>query len=560
LTQLGALLREHPDLAFFLALALGYLVGRVRFGSFLVGSLTGVLLVAVALGQFSVTIADNVKQVFFLLFLFAIGFRTGPAFFRGLRADGLAQAGLAAVLCVVALLTAILVGRVMGLDPGTAAGLLAGALTESATLGTAGNAVAGLSADPALRAQWAANIPVAFAVSYLVGTVIVTWFLAQIGPRLMRVDLAAECAALERAMAGAVEELDDQSAWRAYDMRAFQVGKGTIADGRLVREVEILPVPRRVFVVRLRRGGDLLDTTPETRLQAEDVVAVHAPRDFMVGQIMPAAREVGDRALLDIPLESVDVYLTARRFAGMRVQALRRDPAMRGAFIDRISRSGQEMPLLAETVVEQGDVITLTGVRHLVTDATRALGSVDKLRDETDLVAVATAIVLGGLVGLPALHLAGIELGLSKSVGVLLGGLVLGWLRSVRPIFARVPEPALWVFESLGLTGFIAVIGFQAGPNFIHGLRGSGISMVFITVVMAIVPHAVGVLAGRHVFRLHPGIVLGVCAGAGTATPALAAVQEVAKSRVPTLGYGVSYAVGNVLLALWGSVIVIAMR
>ena len=560
MTQLGDLLRAHPDLTFFLALALGYLVGQVRFGRFLVGSLTGVLLVAVGLGQFGVSIANDVKQIFFLLFLFAIGFRTGPAFFRGLRADGLAQAGLATVLCVTALLTAIAAGRIMGLDPGTAAGLLAGALTESATLGTASNTVAGLSADPALRAQWAANIPVAFAVSYLVGTVVVTWFLAQIGPRLMGVDIATECAALEREMAGALAENADQSAWRAYEMRAFLVGDGTVADDGLVRDIEILPTPRRVFIVRLRRGGDLLDTTPETRLQTGDVIAVHAPRDFMVGHIVPAAREVEDRALLDIPLESADVYLTARRFAGMSVQALRRDPAMRGAFIDRIARSGQELPLLAETVVEQGDVITLTGVRHLMTDAIHALGSVDRLRDETDMVAVASAVVLGGLIGLPALHLAGVELGLSKSVGVLLGGLVLGWLRSVRPIFARVPEPALWLFESLGLTGFIAVVGLQAGPNFIHGLRESGVSMVVLTIVMAIVPHAVGVLAGRHVFRLHPGIVLGVCAGAGTATPALAAVQEVAKSRVPTLGYGVSYAVGNVLLALWGSVIVVAMR
>ena len=71
-----------------------------------------------------------------------------------------------------------------------------------------------------------------------------------------------------------------------------------------------------------------------------------------------------------------------------------------------------------------------------------------------------------------------------------------------------------------------------------------------------LVPHLVGVVVGRWVFKMHPGVLLGVCAGAGTATPALAAIQEAAKSPVPTLGYGVSYAVGNVLLALWGTVIV----
>ena len=122
--------------------------------------------------------------------------------------------------------------------------------------------------------------------------------------------------------------------------------------------------------------------------------------------------------------------------------------------------------------------------------------------------------------------------------------------------FGRVPAPTLWVFESLGLAGFVAVVGLDAGPDFVTGLRTSGLTLVAAGLVTVLVPHAVGVLVGRLVFHMQPGVLLGVCAGAGTATPALAAIQEAAKSSVPTLGYGVSYAVGNVLLALWGTVIV----
>ena len=143
------------------------------------------------------------------------------------------------------------------------------------------------------------------------------------------------------------------------------------------------------------------------------------------------------------------------------------------------------------------------------------------------------------------------------SVGVLLGGLVCGWLRSSWPrFFGRIPGPTLWVFESIGLAGFVAIVGLNAGPDFVVGLRTSGPSLLVAGLLTVLTPHLVGVVVGRWVFKMHPGVLLGVCAGAGTATPALAAIQEAAKSTVPTLGYGVSYAVGNVLIALWGTIIV----
>ena len=185
------------------------------------------------------------------------------------------------------------------------------------------------------------------------------------------------------------------------------------------------------------------------------------------------------------------------------------------------------------------------------------IGVADRATDVTDMLVVATAIVAGALIGLPALHIGSIEIGLSLPVGVLLGGLVCGWLRSVRPRwFGRIPGPTLWVFESIGLTGFVAVVGLNAGPDFVRGVQTSGPSLVVAGALTITIPLLLGVLVGRWLFKMHPGVLLGVCAGACTATPALAAVQETAKSAVPSIGYGVAYAVGNVLLAIWGTVIV----
>jgi putative transport protein len=201
----------------------------------------------------------------------------------------------------------------------------------------------------------------------------------------------------------------------------------------------------------------------------------------------------------------------------------------------------------------------LAGSQKHIEDAVRAVGVPDRPEESTDMVFVSAGIVIGALIGIPALAFGKLELGLSLSVGVLLGGLLWGWFHSMRPMIGRIPTPTLWIFESVGLTGFVAVVGLAAGPDFVKGLQTSGVSLIIAGIVTVIIPHLVGILVGHRLFKMHPGILLGVCAGAGTATPALAAVQEAAKSAVPTLGYGVAYAVGNVLLALWGTVIVVLL-
>jgi putative transport protein len=210
--------------------------------------------------------------------------------------------------------------------------------------------------------------------------------------------------------------------------------------------------------------------------------------------------------------------------------------------------------------VERGDVLRLAGARHNIERVAAQIGIAEWPTAASDMTTVSVAILLGGLIGLPAISLGKLELGLSLFVGVLLGGLVFGWLRSIWRVFGYIPEPALWVFDSFGLTGFLALVGIEAGPDFIRGITESGVSLVVAGIVVTTVPHVVTLLVGRYLFRLHPGILIGVCCGAGTSAPALAAVQEVADSRIPALGYGVGCALGNVILALWGGVIVLLIQ
>jgi putative transport protein len=552
------ILTAHLEIAFFIVLGLGYLLGKIAIGGFKLGAVTGTLIAGVIVGQLGISLPNEVKQCFFLLFLFAIGFRTGPQFFLSLKKDGLLYAALAVIVAITGLVVAYAVARAFKYDPGTAAGLLAGSLTESAAIGTAMDAIARLPAPEAARTAMANHIPVAFAVTYLIGMTGAAWFLSQLAPKIMGVNLADECQKLEAQMQGG--ELTAYKVRRDFEARAFAVDPDTQWVGRSVAELEASAGSARIFVERVRKGPQILDSDGHTMLRAGDVVAIFGPRATIVDVVEAPGRglrEVDDAELLDIPADMVDVVVTNADVHGRTLTELGRETAARGVFLRRLARAGMPMGVLPDTRVQRGDVLTLVGSATGVARAIDYLGVADRATDATDMLVVATGIVAGAMIGLPALRIAGVEIGLSMPVGVLLGGLVCGWLRSLRPRwFGRIPGAVLSVFESIGLTGFVAVVGLNAGPDFVKGLQSSGPSLLLAGALTISAALLVGIVVGRWVFKMHPGVLLGICAGACTATPALAAVQETARSAVPAMGYGVAYAVGNVFLAIWGTVIV----
>jgi putative transport protein len=203
--------------------------------------------------------------------------------------------------------------------------------------------------------------------------------------------------------------------------------------------------------------------------------------------------------------------------------------------------------------------MSLVGAKRDVERAAMKGGYADRPTVTTDMIFVGLGIFLGGLLGLLTITIGGLPITLTVSGGALVMGLVFGWLRSVRPTFGRIPEAAMWVFDTVGLTVFMAVVGLGAGPGFIGGLQKSGISLVFVGLVVAVLPHLTAILFGRYVLKMNPLILLGACSGAGTITAALRSVQDKAESKLPALGYTVPYALGNIILTAWGPVIVAMM-
>ncbi|WP_170117110.1 aspartate-alanine antiporter [Phyllobacterium sophorae] len=554
-------LRTYPEIAIFLSLALGYYFGSFTYKGLGLGAVTATLIAAVIIGQLGITISPPLKATVFLMFLFAVGYGVGPQFVRGIAKDGVPQALFAAIVCVFCLGAPFIAAKVAGYDVGSAAGLYAGSQTISASMGLATDAINRLGLAPEETKRLLDAMPVAYAVTYIFGTVGSAIVLALLGPALLGIDLEAECKRYEEEHGGKKEIGGAGTAWHNYELRAFRVKEDGRVVGLTARQAEALIPGQRVFVERVRRSGKILDATEDTVIQAGDIVAVAGRREVLVSLIGAAAEEVDDRELLAVPVEGVDVLVTSKHADGKTLADLAQLPSARGVFLRRIVRgaTATEIPILPNTKIHRGDILTLVGRTQDTSAAAKALGVADRPSDIADVAFIGAAIAIGALVGAFVYKVGDIPLTLSTSGGALISGLVFGWLRSVHPTFGRIPSSTVWFMNSVGLNIFIAVVGISSGPGFIAGLQQLGFSLFLWGIFATTVPLILAMYVGKYVFRFHPAILLGCCSGARTTTASLGMINDRAKSQIPGLGYTVTYAVGNTLLTVWGMVLVLLM-
>ena len=554
-------LKSYPEIAIFLSLALGYYFGSFTYKGLGIGAVTATLIAAVIIGQLGITVSGPLKPTFFLMFLFAIGYGVGPQFVRGISQDGVPQALFAAVVCFFCLGAAYLGAKLAGYNVGSAAGLYAGSTTISASMGLATDSINRLGLSPEDTKKLLDSMPVAYAVTYIFGTMGSALILALVGPGLLGIDLEAACKRYEEKHGGKKELGGPGTAWHRFELRAFRVRERGPVVGKTVQAAEALFPGDRVFIQRLRRGDEILEATSDLVIQAGDVVALAGRRDVLVNQIGTTAEEVDDRELLAVPTEGVDVYVTSKEVDGKTLFEVAKFPATRGVFLRKITRgaTATDIPILADTRLERGDVVTLVGRTQDVAAATKLLGHPDRATDVADVAFIGAAIAIGALLGAVVYKVGSVPLTLSTSGGALISGLFFGWLRSVRPTFGRIPSSTVWFMNSVGLNVFIAVVGISTGPGFVAGLQQLGFSLFLWGVFVTTVPLILAMYVGKYLFRFDDAILLGACSGARTTTASLGMINDRAKRQIPGLGYTVTYAVGNTLLTIWGMVLVILL-
>lgn len=560
---LGHLFEKYPEMAVYLAIGVGYVIGILKFRGAGLGAVTGSLLGGILVGSFfHVTVSDTAKAILFLLFLFGIGYSVGPSFFRSMKGEGWRWALLGIFIPFVGLLTAYAVARFLKLDLGFAAGLLSGALTESPAIGTASEAIKALAMPDAQKQQLISHIAVADATCYIFGTAGLIWFCSSLAPKLLRINLRDEARQLEADLGIKRTKLGIVPAWQPIGVRAYTIPGGAKVIGKTVAEAEHAVTGGRIFAERIRRNGEIFEPAPATVFQAGDCVALLGRTELLVNMVGIAAPEVADPELLDIPVASFDIYVTSRRLIGKTLQDIAGTvDETRGILLRGITRDSQPIPIGARTTIERGDIVQVTGTEPAVERFAQVTGRILNPIKESDLATLGLAIFVGVLVGaivtVPIGHL---RINLGTSVGTLLAGLLVGWFRSMVPWFGRIPEEAVLFMRSIGLAGFVAMIGLKAGPVFISALREVGYVLLLGGVVVTLMPLVTGLFFGRYVLRLNPVLLLGGLTGAQTMTAGLAAVQEKSESQVAVLGYSGTIAFGHILLTTCGTLIIALLR
>ncbi|MBC3499419.1 aspartate-alanine antiporter [Pseudomonas sp. SWRI100] len=549
-------LRANPEIAVFLAIASGILLGRVRIGSFHLGSVAGALLMGLLIGQIGLQVPHDLKSVFFALFIYAVGFKSGPEFFGSLNRGTLKLVLMSVILCATALAVILAMNVLYDFDAGFTAGLGAGALTDTAIMGTAGSAIAQLPLDAAAKAELNSHMAVAYAITYVFGTVGLIVFVGSLAPRLLGVDLRASAQALERELGIERNEEAISIPYTRIVVRAHRF-TASLAPGLSIADIEARHPS--LTIERVTRAGQHLPRAPALVLANGDILGIYALRDAVSDLHDWIGPEVDNPESLSFPTRSADIVLTNPKLVGHtlhQIKAALTDTERMGCFLTGITRQGLNLPLLPETVLRRGDLISLTGRAASVEALAAQLGRIRELSYRSDIALHALGLVAGSLVGLLSTHIGMIPVELGIGGGVLLAGLLIGWYNSRHPELGAMPAAAQWAFSEFGLTAFGAVVGLLAGPAALFAIKEQGFALLVAGALVTLIPPLVTLFFGRYVLRLHPMILFGALAGAQTEAASMNKIIEQSGSNTPVIGFTVCYAVSNVLLAVCGPIII----
>ena len=545
-----------PEVFLLLAIAIGTILGRQKIRGFSIGTTACILIVAVLIGQLGTfTFPSLLRVILFSLFVFTIGYRSGPEFFASLSFRTLAQVVMALVLGGTGLIIVLIFAHSFKLDPGTASGIAAGALTQSSVIGTASGALAQLGLPADVLKQQEANIAAGYAVTYVLGYILTLLYVPFVAPKLMGIDLKAEAKKLEAELAGGDPPKTENLHYRKFQARAYRVTAGA---GRTVKSIEE-EIGSRTVIERIVRGGIDIEPHLDTVLEANDDIVIAGRTAVIVAARPIIGTEIdSDEILKAMPGNVIEVLVDNRHLHGRSIGevAARVGDDARGVFLRALTRTGREVPLSAETRVYVGDVMTLVGSTRNIERAAKSVGQILRSGDRTDIAFLAAGIAAGLLAGLLSFKVGGIALTLGGGGGALIAGLVCGWIRARRPTLGALPPQAQQTLSDLGLGGFIAAIGLGNGAAAWTAIQAHGVLLVGMGLVITIVPLVVATLFARYVLRMNPVVTCGALAGAMTVDAAVTGACDVAESQTPVLGVAVPYAVGNVILTVLGPIIV----
>ena len=557
---LRSIFHQAPEIALFAALALGYWAGKFRFGSFQLGGVAGSLLAAVLISQVGVTIDSGIKAVLFALFIYAVGFESGPQFFRSLGRQSVKEILMALVVAVSGLVTVVVIARVFHLDKGLAAGLAAGGLTQSAIIGTAGSAIEklGLAPDEVQRMQ--ANVAIGYAVTYIFGSFGAIIMCVNVLQWLTGRKIREDAIQAEQELLKGVRVYGTGESPAVPDLvgRIFRVGQA----GRTVAELEASATANggTVTVERIQRRNAMVGVDGSLALEAGDIILLVGRRAAVVALGASVGEELQGAEGMDVVMVRRDVAISNNQYLNRSVKDILDSLSQEfkhGVYAVALMRAGTPVPIAPATMVMPGDVVTLFGTPQDVQKAAQSVGPIIVPSDKTDFVFHGLGITVGLLIGLLVLRLGSIPITLGSGGGALLAGLLFGWWRSRKHTFGNMPTAASTLLRDLGLAGFVAMVGLQSGQQAVTTVMQQGLTLFLLGVVVTIVPLLIAMLFGKYVLRYdNVAVFAGSLSGARSANPAFGEILDKAGNSIPTAPFAITYALANVFLTLLGPLVI----
>lgn len=554
--------QTNPSMAIFLTLGLGSWIGNIKIAKVPIGAIPAIIITGACIGLMRIDISGPIKATFFALFLFTIGWSVGPLFFRSLRKDGLPMVLFAFILTSLCFVVTYGCARLMGYNPGEAAGLFSGVQTESAIIGVATETINSMNQPPEKIQAWLHILPVCYAATYIFGTIGTIWILGTIGPRILGgIDkVRKETKQLELTMNQRPNTSNPAyiTANRPIVFRCYELKNDWFSGGKSVSELEdhFKMNKEAIYIERLRINGQIIPPAPATKLNNGDFVVLSGRRENVIKEENWIGSETFDSELLDFPVITRTILLLSKDIVGKTIDEWQAMPMMHGISIRSITRGGISIPVFAQIRIEKGDKAELIGLEIELDANASKMGKVIEHTEKTDIASLSMGILLGGIVGYLTLKIGHVPITLTTSGGILFAGLFTGWLSSRHPNIAYMPPAAEWLLKSLGLNLFIAVVGIEAGPYFVDGLKQVGFELILMGIICTSVPLLLGMWIGKKFFKFPAAVNLGANSGSRTSTPALAAIEDALQSNVPTVSYGITYAMGNLMLILYGILIV----
>ena len=504
----------------FTIIILGEALGHIRLKSFSFGS-AAIIFVAMAFGHFGYTLPSEFQTLGLVLFIYSVAVTAGPGFFTSFKKQGINLAIGAVTIIAVAGLMTVLCCWLFNFDVSTGAGLFAGALTSSPGLAVAVEAVEG-------------NAAAAYGVSYVGGIISVILFVNLL-PKVLRINIRSEEESIGK------ERTENNP---PFTFHHVEVTNSNLF-GKKIIDLKIKEIAPVVLTRLLRKDAkEPILVTGETVLCEGDKLRIAGREKDLARIELFLGKPIDGEIAFNKVLTKKRIIVSKQSAAGHTLGFLNLRETF-GVQATRITRNEIDLPASSTTKLHIGDILHVVGEEDALKNVSRILGNDVKQTYKVSLLPILIGLVAGFVIGQVPLNLPLLgRFSLGVTGGVLVSGLILGYLYKTGPFIWEMPTTANAFLRELGLMFFLATVGTKTGSTIVATVTSQGAELVVAGLIVTLVPMIACVAMCKYLLKVPFLRMLGVITGGMTSTPGLAAINSYTSSSYPSSAYATVYPVG----------------